>query len=619
MDITINNTVTSEAYLQEAKQLWEEGKEDHQVVGKLSEALQVDPDFAPALWELAIIYVRKKEFDKAITCCQRIVQLQPTNAEAWARLGWVMAEQGDIQEAIATYQTAFALPVQTIEGLKPFCHELAVTLRKNGKLDEAIAAYQKIINWQSDIEFNAELAEAIHYELGHIIVDLSLQKGQIDKVVDFFSNALEERPNNQWFSYHLARALTKQRKFDEAISFYRNAVQIQPEFYLAQIQLGKLLLGKGERDEALQHSIKALQTRPDSRETCDWLQELGVLHTKSPEQKETIAEAFRNTIQHLETSNSEAKINLSYLYYKLGKVLFNQSKLSEAAKYYQKSLHYNLERINPEFANQYWDLGKLKEPDFLLLGVMKCGTTALNDYMLQHPQILSSIEKEPHFLSSLLLNPEIAKTVIKDGDWSLLDRYRDFYLAHFPPRPESRNFVTGEASYSNIFPGVSKIASNFCPNSKLILILRNPVKRLISQYFFFLSVGWEKRTLEEVINSELEVLDGLTEPDQLLQGVHFRKYLVHGLYVYFLEKWMNLFPKEQFLILRSEDLARDTDEVMKQVFDFLGLPGNRPVKYHPKNKGSYPKVDDSIISRLSDFYRPHNQRLEDYLGRKFHL
>lgn len=96
------------------------------------------------------------------------------------------------------------------------------------------------------------------------------------------------------------------------------------------------------------------------------------------------------------------------------------------------------------------------------------------------------------------------------------------------------------------------------------------------------------------------------------------RYLGKGLYVYYLERWMKLFPKEQFLILRTEDLTENPAVVMKQVFEFLGVQDYQHIQFIPKNKGTYSdQIDKGLLSRLYDFYQPHNYRLEELLGRKF--
>ncbi|MEB3341891.1 sulfotransferase domain-containing protein [Okeania sp.] len=94
-------------------------------------------------------------------------------------------------------------------------------------------------------------------------------------------------------------------------------------------------------------------------------------------------------------------------------------------------------------------------------------------------------------------------------------------------------------------------------------------------------------------------------------------YILESLYLYHFKRWMNLFPREQFLILKSEDLFSHPKTTMKRCFKFLGLPGYLLPKYHNFNSNSYPAIDNSIRQTLADYFRPYNQKLEDYLGMEF--
>ena len=58
---------------------------------------------------------------------------------------------------------------------------------------------------------------------------------------------------------------------------------------------------------------------------------------------------------------------------------------------------------------KHWDKGERQSPNFLIAGVMKCGTSSVYDYLIQHPQILPAFEKEPHFLSRTLLKSDSAQ------------------------------------------------------------------------------------------------------------------------------------------------------------------------------------------------------------------
>lgn len=91
-------------------------------------------------------------------------------------------------------------------------------------------------------------------------------------------------------------------------------------------------------------------------------------------------------------------------------------------------------------------------------------------------------------------------------------------------------------------------------------------------------------------------------------------YLSRGIYIDQLQRWMNFFPREQFLILRSENLYSDSEKVVNQVFDFLGIPNYQLLSYDKYNVNSYPNIDPIIRKQLQDYFQPFNQKLTDFLG-----
>ena len=129
----------------------------------------------------------------------------------------------------------------------------------------------------------------------------------------------------------------------------------------------------------------------------------------------------------------------------------------------------------------------------------------------------------------------------------------------------------------------------------------------------------ENRSLETAINYELEILQNFRNSSNFCLN-HWQQnlyYLAPGVYIKFLEKWMTIFPKEQFLILKTEEFNINPVNVMQHILKFLDLPDYQIPDYQKLNIGSYPDIKDSIRQKLSNFFRPHNQKLEEYLGMKF--
>ena len=244
-------------------------------------------------------------------------------------------------------------------------------------------------------------------------------------------------------------------------------------------------------------------------------------------------------------------------------------------------------------------------PDFLIIGVQKGGTTSLYNYLIQHPQIAAATDKEVHFFD---LN---------------FDKGVEWYKSRFPNSTESDRLLTGEASPYYIFhPHVPQRVYDLFPQIKLIVLLRNPVDRAISHYYYYVKINYESLSLEDAIAAEPIRLQG--EIEKLIASETYysynhqhHAYLSRGIYVNQLPNWMKLFPKEQILILKSEDLYTDPAATFNTTLEFLNLPPHQLENYEKHNSGEYPPVSEELYQQLKDYFRPHNQRLAEYLGKDF--
>ncbi|ERT08304.1 sulfotransferase domain protein [Lyngbya aestuarii BL J] len=241
----------------------------------------------------------------------------------------------------------------------------------------------------------------------------------------------------------------------------------------------------------------------------------------------------------------------------------------------------------------------------MILGTQKGGTNSLYNYLCQHPQIISAVQKEIHFFS---LHYQ------KGIDW---------YHTQFPTSADGNLLWTGEGTPYYLFhPGVPERVYQHFPHMKFIVLLRNPVDRAISHYYWEVNLGYEMLSLEEAITQEPQRLQG--ELEKLLADENYYSYnhqhysyLSRGIYSEQLQNWMNLFSREQFLILKSEDFLSQCSERVNQVFEFLGLPAYQLPNYQKYNVGAYPQVSPQIRQHLTEYFQPDNDKLVELLGQGF--
>jgi len=255
------------------------------------------------------------------------------------------------------------------------------------------------------------------------------------------------------------------------------------------------------------------------------------------------------------------------------------------------------ERDPPDPPRECFETAHLRQyPDFIIVGTQRGGTTSLYRYLIQHAEIGRAYRKEVHFF----------------------DRYFDkgieWYLAYFPLRGEFP--VVGEASPYYLFhPEAPARILAAVPQAKFIVMLRNPVDRAYSQYHMKVEQGLETLPFEEAIAREPERLAVSDNPLDLAWRHH--SYLARGVYVNQIRRWFDCFPRDRFLIIKSEEFYLDPQRILHQTQEFLGVRPQDPRKFKIYHRRKYAKMDPIFRRRLFEYFAPYNRQLYDLLGRDF--
>ena len=214
---------------------------------------------------------------------------------------------------------------------------------------------------------------------------------------------------------------------------------------------------------------------------------------------------------------------------------------------------------------------KIDQVNFVVAGVQKAGTTALHDFLAQHPhvallrdQALHFFDKEEHFSSS-------RASLVTEPDYDVL-------LENFDSGWRWR--VAGEVTADYLYyPRALERIARYNPDMKVIVSLRNPVERAFSQ--------WNMR--REKGQEPLEFIDALKRDEEIgiWRGPRGNAYLARSLYVSQLEKVFQLFPREQVFIIKYENFRADPSLLLDRMFDFLGVRRKSHLKNRQRNVGSY--------------------------------
>lgn len=206
------------------------------------------------------------------------------------------------------------------------------------------------------------------------------------------------------------------------------------------------------------------------------------------------------------------------------------------------------------------------QPNFLVIGAMKCGTTSLYELFRQHPQIGMSREKEPAFFA--------ADEVYAQG-WN----WYESLFAHVADRP-----ALGEAStsYSKRFSyprAVGRIA-RCLPNVKLIYVVRDPLERIESQWMHGVHRGWHPPSFERALEQP-----GLIDPSRYWAQI---------------SAYRDYFADERTLVLFFEDFRTDPRRFLQRCFRFLGVDASFVPSglREPRNASALHESDSPALKTL---------------------
>jgi hypothetical protein len=253
-------------------------------------------------------------------------------------------------------------------------------------------------------------------------------------------------------------------------------------------------------------------------------------------------------------------------------------------------------------------------PDYLIAGGQRCGTTSLQQYLIQHPGITPpGVLKGIHYF---------------DTNY---DEGFDWYRGHFPTRlarslKERRGgtLLTGEASpYYMFHPLVPERIGKELPDAKVIVLVRDPADRAYSHYLHEVRRGFEDLSFEDALDHEAERIDGEEEkmrrdPSYVSFEHQHHTYLARGRYIEQIERIVKHLGHDRLLVIGSEDFFRESKRTYHEVLTFLGLPEFTPGDFEAQNANVYrDPLSPELRARLDDHFADSNRRLFEFAGRDF--
>jgi hypothetical protein len=233
----------------------------------------------------------------------------------------------------------------------------------------------------------------------------------------------------------------------------------------------------------------------------------------------------------------------------------------------------------------------LRLPDFIVLGTQKGGTTTLHQLLSQHPDIYLPQKKEVHYFS------------LHDNQ-SLSWYSNHYHEAH------SHQLGGDITPYYLFHPRCPRSIYQALPEAKLIVLLRDPVERTISQFFHAKRHGFEPLDLDAALAAEATRLADAEAALKQPGSVHFshqkHSYLSRSRYQEQLQRYEALFPKQQILVCRSEDLFSNPQTCLERITQFLGVAPFTALATTKANagRGEAAKLSNAVRDQLKRTLAP---------------
>lgn len=250
------------------------------------------------------------------------------------------------------------------------------------------------------------------------------------------------------------------------------------------------------------------------------------------------------------------------------------------------------------------------DPDFMVIGAQRAGTTSLFAGLCDHPQVLAPRQKELHRLDQKNRSAWNARVGMPTNR-----RIRE------ASQSLGRRAITGEATPMYLFhPDVPERAARLHPDAKLIVTLRHPSRRAWSHYKHSVRLGLETESFSRALALEEDRLAGDDRRThrggpETLWPLRDWSYAARGRYTEQLECWLRYFPQEQLLVVFFEDLVSDTEAQLAAIQRFLDL-GEPRLRLPWLNSAK--RIDDDIehgVESLALLAQDQRSGIIDLIGR----
>ncbi len=489
---------------------------------------------------------KENNLEEAIKLYKKVLNLRPNHLDAIYNLAIIFSRRKNYAEA-----SNFFLKYTKIDPKNPGAYNnLGLTFFYLGKIDEAIKFIKK------SIDLNPKFSDAYN-NLGFVYI----QNGKIDEGEKYCLKAYDLNPKSHATYSNLKLIFRKQDKFKNLEKLYVNTIRLNPKFLEAYVALMDIY-ERSHQEKKLDEIIKKAEKEFLNNDVVNLYK--GKIHFNNQKFKEAIylIEPISFKLDTLEQSKSLVlaksydKINnIEKAYENFSKM--NNISFKNKSNKIDKNRYLNLvkERTN-FFVNEKfekWDLYQDKKafnnPVFLI-GFPRSGTTLLDTIIRSHPKI-DVIEEKPILeeiikKSKLLTNNSFLN--LKKLNSKDIDELRKIYFnkrLEYIKKEDSGKIYIDKLPLNIIYVG--EIIRIF-PNAKFLFSLRNP-------YDCILSCFMQDFLLNDAMSNFINLNDTAILYNSVMKLWH---------------QYLNLFQIKRHTI-KYEDLVLNFDDTVKKVLDFLNI------------------------------------------------
>ena len=290
-------------------------------------------------------------------------------------------------------------------------------------------------------------------------------------------------------------------------------------------------------------------------------------------------------------------------------------------------------------------------PAVYLAGMPKCGSTELFRKLLWHPQLMSPTSKENHYWARSRIGK--SRDHRAQAHESNFESFSHF-LRRFRPGKVDENALLVDGTQSLLWdlsgwesrypwadhPPYSNadLIHEVTPGAKILVILRDPIERLYSDYLYF-STSKQNNTaysFGEDVKKEVARFRACLGFKDLRTCCYDSDNspivrLSLGIYICYIRDWKEKF-QDNLMLVRLEDYSSAPTSELTRIFRFLGvsspdqrmleafLASSKPANARHENDRSKGYILERTFKLLYDFYKPYNLQLSTYLGdSKFYM